>query len=123
MGLHWHLISQAKTSLSALALKRQLWLSCPTAWLMHHKLLRATALRDNVQRLDGEVQLDDAYLGGERVGGKRGRSRENKVKFLAAVSVNDEGYQFHTKLMPVGRVSRPMRSAPGPSKIWLRRPR
>ena len=30
-----HLISQAKTGLSALALKRQLGVSYPTAWLLH----------------------------------------------------------------------------------------
>ena len=33
-----YLISQAKTELSALALKRDLGVSYPTAWLIHHKL-------------------------------------------------------------------------------------
>jgi hypothetical protein len=37
------------------------------------------------------VQLDDAYLGGERSGGKPGRGSENKVPFVAAVSMNDVG--------------------------------
>ena len=32
-----YLISQAKTGLSALALKRQLGVSYPTAWLIHHQ--------------------------------------------------------------------------------------
>ena len=32
-----YLISQAKSGLSALALKRQLGVSYPTAWLVHHK--------------------------------------------------------------------------------------
>ena len=41
-----HLISQAKTGISALALKRDLGVSYPTAWLLHHKIvLRAGALR------------------------------------------------------------------------------
>ncbi len=38
-----YLISQAKTGLSALALKRHLGVSYPTAWLIHHKLMQAMA--------------------------------------------------------------------------------
>jgi transposase-like protein len=41
-----YLISQAKTGLSALALKRQLGVSYPSAWLMHHKLMQAMAERE-----------------------------------------------------------------------------
>ena len=40
-----YLISQAKTGLSALALKRQLGVSYPTAWLLHQKINRAMAQR------------------------------------------------------------------------------
>jgi len=29
--------------------------------------------RDATKRLTGRVEIDDAYLGGERAGGKRGR--------------------------------------------------
>jgi hypothetical protein len=36
--------------------------------------------------------LDDVYWGGERHGGKRGRGSANKVPFIAAVSLNDEGH-------------------------------
>ncbi len=36
-----YLLSQAKTGLSALALRRQLGVSYPTAWRMHHKLMTA----------------------------------------------------------------------------------
>ena len=43
-----YLISQAKTSLSSLALKRQLGVSHPTAWLLHHKINRAMADRKSV---------------------------------------------------------------------------
>ena len=96
-----YLISQAKTGLSALALKRQLGVSYPTAWLLHHKILRAMARCDDGRQLDGQVQLDDAYLGGERAGGKPGRGSENKVPFVAAVSVNDQGHPIYTKLTPV----------------------
>lgn len=93
-----YLISQAKTGLSALALKRQIGVSYPTAWLLHHKINRAMAQQDGSLRLSGAVQLDDAYLGGERAGGKAGRGSENKVPFVAAVSLNDKGRPLYLKL-------------------------
>ena len=87
-----YLVSQAKTGLSALALKRQLGVSYPTAWLIQQKLMQAMSERDTLYTLQGKVQVDDAYLGGERVGGKSGRGSENKVPFVAAVSLNAEGH-------------------------------
>ena len=96
-----YLVSQAKTGLSALALKRHLGVSYPTAWLIYHKLMQAMAEREDRYRLSGAVQLDDAYLGGERRGGKAGRGSENKVPFVAAVSVDDEGHPGRIKLTPV----------------------
>jgi hypothetical protein len=96
-----YLVSQAKTGLSALALKRHLGVSYPTAWLIHHKLMQAMAEREDRYRLSGAVQMDDAYLGGERSGGKVGRGSENKVPFVAAVSVDDEGHPGRVKLTPV----------------------
>lgn len=96
-----YLISQAKTGLSALALKRHLGVSYPTAWLIHHKLMHAMAAREERYVLSGQVQVDDAYLGGERSGGKAGRGSENKVPFVAAVSLSDEGHPLRVKLSPV----------------------
>lgn len=96
MGIY--LISQAKTGLSALALKRQLGVSYPTAWLLHQRVNRAMAQQDSTHRLGGTVQLDDAYLGGERAGGKAGRGCENKVSFVAAVSVDGNGHPLDVKL-------------------------
>ena len=93
-----HLISQAKTGISALALKRDLGVSYPTAWLLHHKINNAMAQQEAVRRLDGAVQLDDAYLGGERSGGKAGRGSENKVPFVAAVALNAVGQPMRLKL-------------------------
>jgi hypothetical protein len=80
-----YLLSQAKTGLSALALKRQLGVSYRTAWALQHKLMQAMTEREECYVLSGTVQLDDAYLGGERTGGKAGRGSENKVPFVAAV--------------------------------------
>jgi hypothetical protein len=95
------LISQAKTGLSALALQRPLGVSYPTAWLIQHKIMQAMTERDAQYTRCGAVRVDDAYLGGERVGGKAGRGSENKVPFVAAVSLNTEGHPLYTKMIPV----------------------
>lgn len=102
-----YLISQAKTGLSALAMKRQLGVSYPTAWLLHHKINRAMTAQDRQERIGGAVQLDDAYLGGERPSsqGQAGRGSPNKVPFVAAVSVNDRGRPVHLKLEPLSGFS------------------
>ena len=98
--LAMYLICQAKTGLSALALMRQLGTSYRSAWLMHQKLMRAMAQRDSELPLTGHVQLDDAYLGGERPG-VVGRGSPNKVPIVAAVSTNDAGHPMRVKLSPV----------------------
>jgi transposase-like protein len=96
--LAMHLISQAMTGISALALKRDLGVSYPTALLLHHKINNAMAKQEAVSRFGGAVQLADAYLGGERYGGKSGRGSENKVPFVAAVSLNAAGQPMRMKL-------------------------
>jgi len=96
-----YFISQAKTGLSAMAVKRYLGVSYPTAWKVHHKLMQAMADRDTGHKLNGDIQVDDAYLGGELPGGKAGRGSENKVPFVAAVSLNAEGHPHQAKLTPV----------------------
>jgi hypothetical protein len=96
-----YLISQAKTGLSALALRRQLGVSYPTAWLIHHKLMQVMADREDRYVLEGKVQVDDAYLGGERTGGKVGRGSENKVPFVAAISLTAEDRPLRVRLTPI----------------------
>ena len=62
-----------------------------TAWLMKHKLMRAMASREAEKpRLSGRVEVDDAYLGGERPGGKRGRGAAGKTPVVAAVETTAE---------------------------------
>jgi len=98
-----YLLSQAKptTGLSALALKRQIGVSYPTAWLMHHKVMKAMADREAAHRLCGAVEVDDAYLGGERAGGKPVRGSENKVPIVAAVSLNEKGRPLYVKVTQI----------------------
>ncbi len=87
-----HLIIQAKTGLSALALKRQIGVSYNTAWSIKHKIMQVMKERDDSKPLSGTVQIDDVYWGGEQRGGKRGRGSSNKTPFVAAVALNDKGH-------------------------------
>ena len=88
-----YLLAQSKNGLSALALGRQLGVNNNTAWLLKHKLLQAMQERDRGRKLRGTVQLDDAYIGGERRGGKRGRGSENKTPLVTAVQVTQDSQQ------------------------------
>jgi transposase-like protein len=87
-----HLLTQAKTGLSALSLRRQLGVSYNTAWSIKQKLMQVMKERDDSKPLSGIIQLDDVYWGGEHRGGKRGRGSPNKTPFVAAVSVNEKGH-------------------------------
>ena len=48
------------------------------------------ALQNATKRLKGKVQMDDAYLGGERAG-TPGRGAAGKTPFVAAVETTDDG--------------------------------
>lgn len=83
--LAMQLISSAKNGIAALELRRQLDVSYPTAWMIKHKISQAMYLAEQERQLHGRVEMDDAYLGGERSGGKPGRGSQNKVPFVVAV--------------------------------------
>ncbi len=96
-----YFLSQTKSGISALELGRKLGVNDNTAWLLKHKLMQAMRERDQRYRLAGTVQLDDAYLGGELPGGKRGRGSQNKTPMLAAVQVSEDGQPVVMKLSVV----------------------
>ena len=45
--------------------------------------------REEAYLLRGKIQIDAAYLGGERPGGKAGRGSENTIPIVAAVPLNE----------------------------------
>ena len=98
--LAMHLMTQAKNNVSALELKRHLGVRYKAAWLMKHKLQQVMAEREESRVLTGRVEIDDAYLGGEREG-KRGRGSENKVSFVVAVQTTDDGQPVAVRMDPV----------------------
>lgn len=82
----WWIMSQ-KNGASALGLKGVLGLgSYETAWLMLHKLRRAM-VRQGRDRLAGEVEVDETYVGGQEEG-MRGRQIERKALIAIAAQVD-----------------------------------
>src|SRR5437773_2333728 len=79
-----YLLAQSKNDISAMELMRQLGVKYDTAWLMKQKIMAAMLEANAAGKLNGDVQVDDAYLGGVR-SGKGGRGSLNKVPFVAAV--------------------------------------
>ena len=95
-------LTQSKNGISSIELGRRLGVKRQTAWLMKHKLMRAMAAREAQKpKLEGRVEIDDAYLGGERSGGKRGRGAAGKQPFVAAVETTPERKPKRLKLSVV----------------------
>jgi transposase-like protein len=80
-----------KTGLSAAGLQRELGLgSYRTAWLMLQKL-RQAMVRIQRERLQGVVQVDETYVGGEETQeGVRGRQLAGKALVVLAVELEGQ---------------------------------
>lgn len=88
--LIWHVISQ-KSGVSALGLRRILGLRrYETTWIMLHKL-RIAMVRPGRERLSGNVEVDETYVGGKKAG-KRGRGAAGKS--LVLIAVEDKENEF-----------------------------
>lgn len=85
-----HLLTQGKHSVSALELKRQIGVCYETAWAVKQKLMQVMLEREEKTVLSGRIEVDDAYVGGERHEGKRGRGAAGKTPFVVAVMTNPD---------------------------------
>jgi len=71
-----YLMTQSKSGISQLELARQLGVSPNTGAMAYHKLAQVMMERDAQKPLSGTIEIDDAYWGGKKKGGKRGRGSE-----------------------------------------------
>lgn len=90
---HWFLaaweVTSTKYGASALGLQQTLGLgSYRTAWAWLHKLRRAM-VRPGRDQLDGEVEVDEAYVGGVEEGVS---GRETQEKAIVAVAAEIRGH-------------------------------
>ena len=81
-----YLVTTHTPGLSALQFARQMDLGYETAFQMLHKL-RAAMVKEGQERLRGIVEVDEAYLGGERAG-KAGRGAHGKMLVAGAVETH-----------------------------------
>lgn len=83
------LFASGKDGISALSLQRTLEIgSYQTAWMLLHRL-RSGLVRPGHQRLQGRVEADESFFGGEEPGLKGGRARGKKVLVGIAVEVHE----------------------------------
>lgn len=96
MAAAWHLIS-SKVGTSATQLHREVGLgSYQTAWAMLHRY-RQVMVRAGRDRLVGNVEVDESFLGGPQPG-MPGRGALGKVLFAAAVERDDQGRAGRARL-------------------------
>ena len=80
----WHLV-QTKIGVSALSVQRITGVNYPTAWLLLQKM-RATMNQDDREKLSGDIEFDETYVGGVDPGAA-GRSRGKKSAVAVACEV------------------------------------
>ena len=99
-------MTQTKQAISSIELGRRLGVTQTTAWKIKHKLAQVMLERDAEKQLDGRVEMDDAYLGGVRSGGKRGRGAPGKIPIVIAVETTPEGRPKRLRLRRVKRFNK-----------------
>jgi hypothetical protein len=88
-----HVLAQGKKGLSNIELGRRLGISTNAAWRVQHKLMQAMIERDRRYKLGAagpRIEIDDAYIGGERTGEGAGRGRRGHTPFIIAVETSAE---------------------------------
>lgn len=95
-------VTSSKGGVSAKELQRELGCSYQSAWLMLHKMRIAMKRpgRDE-SKLEGEIEVDESWLGGPSPGGKRGRGAEGKV--IVAIAVERLGFGVKSSRWKLGR--------------------
>ena len=101
----WWITTQ-KNGASAMGLQQVLGLeSYKTAWTWLHKIRKAMVHPDRT-KLSGVVEVDEAYIGGEEVGGSTGRGTSNKSIVVVAVELKDNKKLGRTRISYVPDVSK-----------------
>lgn len=101
-----YLITQTKQGISSIELGRRLGTTQTTAWKIKTKLTEVMRVANDAVPLEGRVEMDDAYLGGERSGGKTGRGSPGKRPIVVAVQTTDGKKPARLKVRRIARFKR-----------------
>jgi transposase-like protein len=92
-----YLVTESKKGISGLELQKHLGHRDERrAYHMKGLIQKAMAARDSQYKLNGYVEIDEAFFGGAHAG-KRGRGSENKTTVLVGVSVDNNDRPQYVK--------------------------
>jgi transposase len=74
-----YLFATTRHGVSGKELERTLGVTYKTAWRMGQQIRQLTERADSFEMLVGHIEADEAYVGGRRSGGKRGRGAPGKT--------------------------------------------
>jgi transposase-like protein/predicted RNA-binding Zn-ribbon protein involved in translation (DUF1610 family) len=74
-----YLFATTRHGVSGKELERTLGVTYKTAWRMGQQIRKLTEVADYQALLSGHIEADEAYIGGKRSGGKRGRGAPGKT--------------------------------------------
>jgi len=98
--LAFYYMSEDKRGISALTLQKKISVAYQTAWSMCQKIRHAMGERDSDYKLDGIVEIDEAFFGSPTEGGKRGRGTDKTAVFVS-ISLNKGGNPEFVKMKVV----------------------
>lgn len=78
-------------------LQRSLGVTYKTAWRMGQQIRMLMSKADSFDILQGHIELDEAYVGGKRSGGKRGRGAPGKT---IVFGMKERGGKMATEIVP-----------------------
>ena len=95
-----YFIAQNKDGISEMSLAKYIGVTLKTAWALLHKVRKAMGSRDSMYKLGGNIEMDEAFFGGNKEG-KRGRGSENKVTVAVALQVDEGIYPKFLKMQVI----------------------
>ena len=90
-----HLLCASKKGMSSHQIHRQLGITYKSAWFMTHRIRWAMRQESFDGTLTGEVEADETYIGGKRIGQGHYAGKENKNPVFSLVERHGKVRSFH----------------------------